>query len=187
MHYKTRNLILIALFAALTAVGAFIRIDLLLVSFTLQFLFCAFAGVILGPKLGMLSQLLYVFIGLIGIPIFTKGGGPSYIFQPSFGYLLGFIVAAYVIGKLVNYQNIKISNIFLSTLVGLFIIYLFGAIYLYVIVNYYLGGSIDVLKTITLYVIPFIPGDVISGVVVSLTAYKVIPILKRNKLLDTKS
>ena len=54
----------------------------------------------LGSRLGALSQLVYVVLGLIGIPVFTAGGGISYIFKPTFGYLLGYIIGAYVIGKI---------------------------------------------------------------------------------------
>ena len=88
MNLKTRDLILIAMFAALTAIGAFIRIPLPVVPITLQYFFCALGALLLGAKKGALAQILYVAVGLIGIPIFTKGGGPQYIFQPSFGYLI---------------------------------------------------------------------------------------------------
>ena len=72
---KARNLILTALFAALTAIGAFIRIPFAFSSITLQFFFTAMAGLLLGAKLGALSQLLYVVLGLVGVPIFAAGGG----------------------------------------------------------------------------------------------------------------
>lgn len=81
---KIRDLILVAMFAALTAIGAFIKIPIPYVPFTLQFLFCAFAGMILGARLGALSQIIYVAIGLAGIPVFTEGGGIGYVFKPTF-------------------------------------------------------------------------------------------------------
>ena len=116
---KTKNLILVSLFAALTAVGAFIRIPIPFVPFTLQYLFCAFAGILLGPKLGALSQIIYVGMGLIGIPVFTEGGGIAYVFKPTFGYLIGFIVAAYVIGKIAEkIQDITIPQGFYGNIVG---------------------------------------------------------------------
>ena len=106
MKLATKEIILVALFAALTAAGAFIKIPIPYVPFTLQFLFCALAGILLGAKLGGLSQISYVAMGLIGIPVFTEGGGPAYIFQPTFGYLIGFIMGSYVIGKITETMDL---------------------------------------------------------------------------------
>ncbi|MDZ7264485.1 MAG: biotin transporter BioY, partial [candidate division KSB1 bacterium] len=96
-----RKIILVSLFAALTAVGAFIKIPLPHIPITLQTLVVIMSGNLLGYKLGTLSQLLYLVVGLLGVPIFAYGGGPGYIFQPSFGYLLGYPVGAFLIGLLV--------------------------------------------------------------------------------------
>ena len=99
-HRTLRSLILAALLGALTAIGAWLQIPVGITSITLQFLFTAFAGVLLGWKWGAVSQLLYVAIGLLGLPVFTQGGGIGYVLQPSFGFLLGLIPAAAVIGCL---------------------------------------------------------------------------------------
>ena len=96
MRNHTRMLILCALFAALTAVGAFLRLPAGAMSITLQFFFTAMAALLLGPRWGALSQIVYVALGLAGLPVFTQGGGPGYVFQPSFGFLLGLIPAAWV-------------------------------------------------------------------------------------------
>ena len=79
MHSKTRSLILAALFAALTAIGAFLKIPLGALSLTLQFFFTAMAGVLLGPRWGAASQAVYVALGLAGLPVFTMGGGLGYV------------------------------------------------------------------------------------------------------------
>ena len=98
-------IILTALFTALTAVGAFIKIPVGPTPISAQLLFIALAGMILGPYWGALSQVLYVALGLAGLPIFTGGGGISYIYSPSFGFLLGFIFVPVIIGLLMrNYQ-----------------------------------------------------------------------------------
>ena len=91
---RTRKIILTGLFAALTAIGAFIRIPTPISSFTLQVFFTCMAGLLLGPGLGAASQAVYVLLGLVGLPIFTQGGGFSYVTQPTFGFLLGLIPAA---------------------------------------------------------------------------------------------
>ncbi|MDD5421369.1 MAG: biotin transporter BioY, partial [Synergistaceae bacterium] len=87
---KTRRIIYISIFAILTAIGARIAVPLPLVPFTLQTMFCMLAGLLLGPRYGAASQAFYMFMGLIGVPVFTGGGGLSSIFMPSFGYVVGF-------------------------------------------------------------------------------------------------
>ena len=96
---KTRTMILCALFAALTAVGAFFKIPFALAAISLQFLFTAMAGVLLGAGYGALSQAVYVLIGLVGVPIFALGGGFAYIFQPPFGWRRGVLPGAWGSGR----------------------------------------------------------------------------------------
>ncbi len=97
---KSKNITLVALFTALTAIGAFISIPLGPVPITLQSFFVILSGILLGPKLGALSQVLYIFLGLIGIPIFSGfSGGLQHILKPSFGFIIGFVFAAYIAGK----------------------------------------------------------------------------------------
>ena len=98
MNTHIRKLVYTALFAALTAVGAFLRIPMVYSSVTLQYLFTAMAGLLLGRRWGALSQAVYVLLGLVGLPIFTMGGGFGYVFQPTCGFLLGLIPAAWGVG-----------------------------------------------------------------------------------------
>ena len=89
------TLSLCALFVALIAVGNFIRIPIPPIPITLQLLFTALAGMLLGAKRGMICCAAYVLIGLCGFPIFTGGCGPQYIFHPTFGMLIGFVPVSY--------------------------------------------------------------------------------------------
>lgn len=181
MNFTIREMILISIFAALTAVGAFIKIPTPLVPFTLQFFFCAYSGIFLGAKNGFYSQLLYVTIGLIGIPVFALGAGPAYILQPTFGYLLGFMACSYVIGRFSqNLSKITFPKIFSAVLLGLCFVYLFGVAYLYLIINFYLHKQMTVITAITVGLVPYITSDLILSILVALTAVRVIPILKKN-------
>jgi len=137
---KNRVIILTSCFTALTAVGAFIKIPLPHVPVTLQTFFVLLAGNLLGYKYGAWSQVLYVILGLIGIPLFAYGGGPAYIFQPSFGYLLGYPAGAFVVGMLLkslssgghdNSPGLNLSSLLLSNVVGVIVIFIFGLGYLY--------------------------------------------------------
>ena len=81
MHSKTRSLILAALFAALTAIGAFLKIPLGALSLTLQFFFTAMAGVLLGPRWGAASQAVYVALGLAGLPVKERAQAATRLLQ----------------------------------------------------------------------------------------------------------
>ncbi|WFD11069.1 biotin transporter BioY [Tepidibacter hydrothermalis] len=187
MKIKTRDMILIPMFAALTAIGAFIKIPIPMVPFTLQYLFCAYSGVFLGAKHGLYSQLLYVIIGLIGIPIFANGGGPTYIFQPTFGYLLGFIVCSYVIGRSTEkLKDITFIKILRPVLLGLFWVYVIGVSYLYMIINIYLKKAMTVKSAILVGFVPYIVSDLILSVIIAYSAVRVIPILRKTNLTENQ-
>ncbi len=98
----TKSLVYIALFAALIAAGAFIQIRVLSIPYTLQTFFCLLAGSFLGARRGAAAAGAYVLIGLIGLPIFTAGGGFQYVVYPSFGYLLGLVPTAFLSGLLLR-------------------------------------------------------------------------------------
>lgn len=186
-NISVREQILIAIFAALTAIGAFIRIPTPLVPFTLQFLFCAYAGVFLGARHGLYSQLLYVGIGLLGIPVFANGGGPAYVLQPTFGYLLGFITCAYVIGRLTEAMTkVSFTRLVFAVLTGLFFVYLCGVSYLYLIVNLYLGKSMSISAAIAVGCLPYITADLILSFLVAATAIYVVPVLRRAGYLASR-
>lgn len=109
-RFTTRDLVLCALFAALSAAGAFIRIPLPGVAFTLQTLFVLLAGMLLGRRLGPVSIGVYLLTGLFGLPVFTGGGGPAYVLRPSFGYLLGFLLSAWLTGFLTERLTAKAAE-----------------------------------------------------------------------------
>ena len=177
---KTRQMILIALFAALTGIGAFIKIPTPLVPYTLQYLFCAYAGIFLGSKDGLYSQLLYITIGLVGFPIFASGGGPAYVLQPTFGYLMGFAAGAYVIGLLIKkLKNMSFVKVYSIITIGLMMVYLFGVSYMYLIVNFYLNKQMDIMKAIAVGFTPYIVFDLGLNILITITALRVVPILRR--------
>ena len=89
-------LILCSLFAALCAIGAFIKVPLAWLPITLQTFFSTLAGLLLGKKWGTVSVVVYLLLGLIGLPIFTQGGGIGYVTKPTLGFLLGLAPATFV-------------------------------------------------------------------------------------------
>ena len=100
-RWDIKDLTLGGLFTALIAVGAFLKITIPVqpvpMHFTLQFFFVLLAALILGSKRAFASVITYLVIGLCGLPIFATGGGPAYLLKPTFGFLIGFAAAAFVI------------------------------------------------------------------------------------------
>jgi biotin transport system substrate-specific component len=173
-------MILIALFAALTAIGAFIKIPIPPVPITMQLAFVVYAGIFLGARKAMMSQLLYLLIGLIGIPIFTYGGGITYIFQPTFGYLIGFLLCATVIGFGVDRMGkVTFLGLFAWSILGLALVYAIGVLYLYGIVNVYFGQVMTMTAALKAGLLPFILKDLIVLVIVAWTAVRVYPRVKQ--------
>lgn len=178
---KVKEMILVALFAALTAVGAFIQIPLGTVPITLQFLFTALSGIMLGSRLGALSQLVYVVIGLIGVPVFAGGiGGITAVVSPSFGYLIGFILAAYIIGKISEgYSSPRLIHFLAASIGGAIVIYLIGVPYLYYIVRFVVGKQITLMTALKTGFYVFIPGDLMKCIIVAAIGSKVVPVVKK--------
>ena len=140
---KTSDLALCALFVALIAMGAFLRVPVPLVPFTLQYLFTALAGLLLGAKKGCAAVCAYILLGLLGFPVFAQGGGIGYIFEPSFGYLIGFALGAYATGKVAGHTaRPSFARLLAANLCGLAIVYLAGLAYCYCIRNFYLASPL---------------------------------------------
>ena len=96
-----RDITQAGIFTALTAIGAFISIPIGPVPITLQSFFVLLSGIFLGSKKALFSQITYLLLGLIGFPIFAGfSGGIQSIFKPSFGFIIGYVASAYVVGKL---------------------------------------------------------------------------------------
>jgi biotin transport system substrate-specific component len=179
---KTRTLLLTALFAALTAVGAFLKIPLPVAPVTLQFLFTILAGLLLGPKYGALSQIVYVALGLFGLPIFTQGGGFSYVLVPTFGFLVALIPCAWVVGK-ISGGSAKSPRIWLACLASTGVLYLIGLPYLYMILNLYLDKGMSVWAVAKAGMLIFLPGDALKILAAVLLSRKLIPALQKQSVL----
>ncbi len=167
------KLTLVAMFAALTAVGAFIKIPLPYIPITLQIFFVFLSGAVLGPRLGAMSQIIYIILGIIGLPIFAEGGGIGYVFHPTFGFLIGFVVVSYAVGFfLARDDKLTFIKTLAVGLLGIVILYVIAVPYFNVIFNKVLGIEMSMLTSIKTMLI-FIPGDIIKVIGVALIAPRI--------------
>lgn len=162
--WRLRESAYAALFAAATAVSAQVTIPFPLVPMTLQVLMTLLAGAVLGRRLGALSQLVYVLMGSIGLPVFAaRQGGVGVIIGPTGGYLIGMIIAAWVVGAMVEIgERAGSSSPLLGELLtgaamlcGLLSIYIPGVL----VLSRYVGS---IHQAVAVGVITFLPADLIK-------------------------
>lgn len=174
---KSRELALCGLFTALAAVGAFIKIPTPLVPVTMQLFFTTLAGIFLGSKKGGLSVLVYVLLGLCGVPIFTEGGGLFYVMKPTFGYLPGFALGAFVTGAIVERGKKSFGWLLFASLCGLVVVYVVGAIYCYGISVFVLGNALEMKAfLISCFVVP-LPGNLVLAVFGAWLSKRLLPMV----------
>lgn len=166
---QLRSMIYAAMLGALTAIGAYIIIPFPIVPITLQTLFVYIAGGLLGGYLGALSQIIYLLIGIIGLPVFSGGkAGFGILIGPTGGYLIGFVIAAFIIGKLIKMKEPSgFLWVIFSMIIGTLIIYLFGVIQLSLI------AKLDIMKSLSVGVLPFLIGDTLKVIVAAFIVIRI--------------
>ena len=172
--FSARDITMTAVFAALAVVSAMlVRYAGSIVPFSLQPFVVMLAGGLLGARLGALSMVVYILLGLVGLPVFVTPpfGGPAYVLQPTFGFLLGFILSAYVTGSLLkNREESGFARYFLAMAAGVLVYDLIGVPYLYLILNFYLGKTVSIATAITIGFTPFILLDLVKAAAAAILA-----------------
>lgn len=178
----TKKLALTAMFTTLIIIGAFIKIPIPYIPFTLQVFFVNMAMLMLGAKWGGMAVGIYIAMGLIGIPIFTAGGGWSYVFHPTFGYLIGFFIGTIVGGNLMHLFKNGYLGMAVASVVFEIITYICGLTYFYFIQSAYLGVSVTAKTVFISCFLIFLPGDIISCVLGAIIVKR----LSRYRLINFK-
>jgi len=173
-----KDIILVLSFAILTGLSAQIKVEIGPVPITFQTFAVLLAGALLGAKKGAFSQLVYLSFGLTGIPWFARGGGLAYVFSPTFGYIVGFVLCAFLVGFLAEKgfdRDFKKS--ILAMALGNLAIYLPGLLWL----AKFVGPE----KVLTIGFYPFIIGDLLKLILAGLLlpiSWKIVKIVKGQKI-----
>ena len=171
MRFKTYELTVTALCAAITAVLAWVVIPLPFspVPVSGQTVGVMLSGILLPPKLAAASQILYVFLGLVGLPVFSGGNsGLGTLLGPTGGYIWAFIIGAYCISKGIRIdEKNKIAYYAVLCLGGIVVIYVFGMMQLM------LAAGLSMGQAFLAGVLPFLPGDFAKVAVVGLVAQRI--------------
>ncbi len=165
---KTRTMTLAALFAALTAVFSQIALPLPgLVPINLASLAVFLAGALLGAQWGAVSVIVFVLLGLTGVPVFSGfRAGPGVLLGPTGGYLIGFIAAALLVGLLLRRAPVK-RMLPVSMLIGLAACYALGTAW------YMYATQTALLPALFACVFPFLPGDALKILAATLVTNRI--------------
>ncbi|GAA4726835.1 biotin transporter BioY [Brevibacillus fulvus] len=173
---RLKNFILAALFAALIAILAQVTIPLPLVPITGQTLAVGLTATVLGSRYGTLAILIYILMGVIGLPVFSEAkGGLPVLIGPTGGFITGFVVTAYVTGLILEKSRFTFWPALLANLIGMVVTLLFGWIQLKYVMSWGWGQALAV------GVYPFLAVGVIKA---ALAAY--LGVLVRKRLVSAR-
>ncbi|MGN1457838.1 MAG: biotin transporter BioY [Acutalibacteraceae bacterium] len=173
------DMVYVAVFAAIISVLAQISIPLgIIVPFTLQTLGVFIASAMLGWKRGTLSVILYVLLGVIGLPVFAGfSGGVSVLFGPTGGYIIGFIFTALAVGFMTDKLGRKLWVLAVSMVVGLLLCYIFGTAWFIILYNMQ-GKVMDLITALGYCVFPFLIADGLKIIVAAVLVNRLDKIIK---------
>ena len=178
---KRRKLIvtltLSALFCTLIIIGSIIRIPMPnMMPVTLQTFFVLLTALVLPMKASVLTISAYAALGLIGLPIFSGGGGIGYVLMPNFGFIIGFLIATVIISAITEKLKYrKFWQCIAISLLGIAVIYIIGILYFALITNVYNKSDNSAIWFIQTVFLPFLPKEIICIILASISAYKIRP------------
>lgn len=170
MNQNVRMMVYTCLFAALIVVGTYIKIPVGPVPIVLANFFVILAGVLLGSRWGTASVAIFLVLGIIGVPVFSSGGGIAAIVGPTGGYLIGYLFAAFVTGIITEHGKSRGIVDAVGLVAGALVIYVFGLPWLMHSLHAAWG------KTLALGLFPFLIGDTLKVI----AAFAVVRLLQTN-------
>lgn len=169
-----RPMVFASLFAALTAVGAYLFVPIGPVPIVLQNMFVFLAGLLLGSRWGLASVAVYLLAGLCGLPVFAGGtGGIGRVFGPTGGFLLGYLPAVFLIGAVAERRPGRMMRDVAAMVLGSAVLYACGVPWLMAVTG------LPLAKAAALGALPFLPGDALKIAAAALIARAVRPIMAK--------
>ncbi|MCM3710507.1 biotin transporter BioY [Sporosarcina luteola] len=183
------SLVYCGMFAALMMIGANITffVPFLVVGgvpITLQTFFAVLAGLLLGSRLGAISMTVYMALGLVGAPVFAKfHGGFGAILLPTFGFIVSFILVAFVVGKIVE-KNGSLRSYVIAALVGLVVNYVIGTNWMYFAYKLWAAApDVFTYKVAWLWMVPPLPKDILLSVLAGIFGHRMYKVLRVRRTL----
>ena len=158
---KTLSIVYCGIFVALIAICSWISIPMT-IPFTLQTFAVCLATALLGTKRGTVTVLVYILLGLVGVPVFSGfKGGVSALMGPTGGYIIGFIFTAIIVGIITSKFGKGIPVLAIAMVLGILVCYAFGTIwFIYVYTN--TKEPVSVMTALSWCVIPYLIPDAVK-------------------------
>ncbi|MCT8140457.1 biotin transporter BioY [Anaerobacillus sp. CMMVII] len=182
--FRAVDITYVAMFAALMAIGANLTSFIMIgtIPLTLQTFFAILAGALLGSRLGSLSMFVYTLVGFIGVPVFAQlHNGFTAITKPSFGFIISFIILAYVTGKIIELKpKPTLITFFVACFVGLILNYVIGTTYLFASLKYFLGMEDLTYVGAWKLMLIFLYKDIVVTILASLLCPKIYKVVNKS-------
>lgn len=175
---KTKKLILCALFICLITAGAYIKIPFPVIPISMQLPVVLLCSIMLDRKSSALCTFVYLIMGLTGLPVFSGGGGISYVLQPTFGYIIGFIPCAFIVSSLCEDKRCTFNRFLISALAGAFTVHIIGIVYFLALSRFYLNTDFD-LSALALSLLAAVPKDIIMCGLAAVVGKRLFPMLNK--------
>ncbi len=181
-HSRTLQMVQIAMFSVLMMIGANISSFLVIggVPITLQTFFAILAGIILGSRTGAVAMIFYAFIGLVGLPVFSQfSGGIDSLAMPTFGFILSYIIVAYVVGAIIR-KFPSVKGFVIAALAGTAINYIIGTNWMYAAYKlWFAAPSGFTYQMAWAWMVVPLPKDIILAVFAGVFGYRLKPIVQK--------
>lgn len=169
---KFKKLILCAIFTALTAIFSQLAIPIGPIPINLATLAVLCSATLLGPIFGALSMLIYLLLGVVGVPVFSMmQSGPGVLAGPTGGYIIGYIFAALIAGIVIERLKFTTWSIIISLICGYITYTAIGTFW------YMYSANATLLQALTACVLPFIIGDTLKMIVAFFLTKRLKPII----------
>lgn len=175
---KIKDICMMGIMLAILIICSKISFNIGPIPITLQTLAVIMLSYILKVKKSLIVFFVYILIGLLGIPVFSGGGGFEYVLKPSFGFIIGFLLSSLIAG--IKTKDDSYIFLVIKGLLGLLIIDVVGIIYMIIIMNgyYHYGKSIAYILEIGL--LPFLIKDIISVFIAAVIYLRISPVLNKD-------
>lgn len=184
--FSAKNLAYCGIFVAFLCISGMFNIPITNGAISLQLAVVIVLACVLETKLSVLTVAAYIILGLVGLPVFARGGGLGYVFQPTFGFIASFIFAAFALSIIYKSKIFKrkIVAYVAGIIISLLIVYAIGSTYMYFIFKLTTDNQFNFVKIISFAVTPYVLIDIGKAIIAYFVVVALEKALKSNTAIS---